>query len=93
MNKWRTFSAFYLVRVLTPIDFFPVSFMTAFHVTFLTPIAPYMYSMFSHADIYEGAFIFLVRIFHYNKIIITVVQKVLQPANLQGCLFRNRITF
>ena len=30
--------------------------MTAFHVTFLTSIASYMYSMFCHADTYEGAF-------------------------------------
>ena len=59
MNKRRKVFAFYLVRVLTPIDFYPASFMTAFHVTFLTSIAPYSYSMFCHADhgyIYEGAF-------------------------------------
>lgn len=30
--------------------------MTAFHVTFLTSIASYMYSMLCHADTYEGAF-------------------------------------
>ena len=30
--------------------------MITFHVTFLTSIASYMYSMLCHADTYEGAF-------------------------------------